>query len=144
MTDALESYTVDENVAAALHEKLTHIVLPQLTSREQFRLVDIVECVATVEKHKQSMDGNGARYFLFFREHMMRRGQKAPNAKVLSWREIVWAFHSNSHEILTDLVYRQYNGRLLWENARESGMFMWITDITALVCCISSFSLLLA
>lgn len=45
---------------------------------------------------------------------------------------MVWAYHSGSQEILVDLVSRQFNGRMLWEHARESGMFMWMTDITAL------------
>lgn len=80
------------------------------------------------------MDDNAARYLLFFRQHMLRRGQKLPELSTVSWREIVWAFHSDSHEILTDLVSKQFQGRMQWENARESGLFMWITDVNALVC----------
>ncbi|EEP82357.1 conserved hypothetical protein [Uncinocarpus reesii 1704] len=127
-----EPHVVDETVAASLNEYLSRIVLAQLSSTEQFRLVNIVECVATVEKHRRSMDDNAARYLLFFRQHMIRRSQKLPEVSNISWREIVWAFHSDSHEILADLVSRQYNGRMLWENARESGLFMWITDINTL------------
>jgi hypothetical protein len=31
------------------------------------------------------------------------------------------------------MVSHQFHGKMLWEHARESGMFMWMTDPTALV-----------
>ncbi|KKY32142.1 putative regulator of v-atpase in vacuolar membrane protein [Diaporthe ampelina] len=34
-------------------------------------------------------------------------------------------------DMLTDFVARQHHGGLLWEHARESGMFMWLTDNAA-------------
>lgn len=128
-----ESYVVDENVAAILNENLTRVALPQLSSQEQFRLADTIECISTVEKHRRSMDDNAARYLLFFRQHMLRRSQGVASSDRVSWREIVWAFHSGSQDILTDLVGRQFNGKMLWKNAREAGLFMWLSDVTALV-----------
>ncbi|CAL5871667.1 uncharacterized protein PFLUO_LOCUS5920 [Penicillium psychrofluorescens] len=132
--DAVEDETsvMDEASATALNENLAHIALPQLSSHEQFRLADIIECVATVEKHRRSMDDNAARYLLFFRQHMLRRSQGVANKDTVSWREIVWAFHSGSQDILTDLVSRQFNGKMTWKAARESGIFMWLSDPTAL------------
>ncbi|OAL75053.1 WD repeat protein [Trichophyton violaceum] len=127
-----EPRVLDESIATSLNEYLKKITLPQLSSKEQFRLVDIVECVTTVEKHRRSMDVNAARYILFFRQYMLRKSQGFLEEYMVPWREIVWAFHSDSHEILTDLVGRQFHGKMLWENARESGIFMWITDINAL------------
>ncbi|KAJ5097458.1 hypothetical protein N7456_008179 [Penicillium angulare] len=127
-----ESSVIDENIATILNENLARIALPQLTSHEQFRLVDTIECVATVEKHRRSMDDNAARYFLFFRQHMLRKSQGVANKDRVSWREIVWAFHSGSQDILTDLVSRQFNGKLTWKAARESGLFMWLSDLTSL------------
>ena len=79
------------------------------------------------------MDDNATRYLLFFRQHMIRKGI-APAARVeITWREIVWAYHSSSQDILVDLVSRQFHGRMRWKHARESGMFMWMTDTNALV-----------
>lgn len=77
------------------------------------------------------MDENGARFMLLFRQHALRKGRT--NEMHLSWREINWAFHSNSQDILVDFVSRQNHGNMLWEHARESGLFMWLTDPTALV-----------
>ena len=127
------SFVMNEDTASSLNELLAHIALPQLSSHEQFRLVNTIECVATVEKHRRSMDDNAARYFLFFRQHMLRRSQGVANKDVVSWREIVWAFHSESQDILTDLVSRQFGGKLSWKAARESGIFMWLSDLKTLV-----------
>jgi hypothetical protein len=132
-SDDGESGSVTEDLAAQLNDILAKISIPQLSSLEQIRLADIVECVATVERHRRSMDDNAARYLLFFRQHMLRKSQ-APSEQVsITWREIVWAFHSVSQDILVDLVSRQFHGKMLWEHARESGVFMWMTDLAALV-----------
>ncbi|KAL9030373.1 MAG: hypothetical protein Q9196_001504 [Gyalolechia fulgens] len=121
-----------EDVAASLNESLTKISLPQLSSRQQMHLVDMVECISTVEKHRRSVDENAIRYLLFFRQHMIRKAQ-VPSYRVdITYREIVWAFHSTSQDILIDLVSRQFQGRMLWEHAKECGLFMWIAGPDAL------------
>lgn len=129
--DEDEVETVTESVAAAINEKLTTVSLPQLTRQEQIYLADTIECVGIVEKQRRSMDGNAARFMLMFRQHALRKG-RVGHAN-LSWREINWAFHSDSQDILMDMVSRQFHGKLQWEHARESGIFMWMTDSTALV-----------
>ena len=132
LSDDLEEVeTVTEGVASAINEKLTKIALPQLSRQEQIHLADIVECVAIVEKQRRSMDDNAARFMLSFRQHVLRRGRA--NEVLLSWREINWAYHSNSQDILVDMISHQFHGKVLWEHARESGMFMWMTDSGALV-----------
>ncbi|THD00459.1 hypothetical protein EYZ11_000023 [Aspergillus tanneri] len=127
-----ELSVMDESTAALLNENLARFALPQLTSQEQFRLADTVECVATVEKHRRSMDDNAARYLLFFRQHMLRRTQGVANKDTVSWREIAWAFYSGSQDILLDLVSRQFGGKMLWKSAKESGIFMWLSDPAAI------------
>jgi hypothetical protein len=132
-SDDSDPATVTEAVANSLKETLTRIQLPQLSSQEQFHLADIIECVGMVEKHRRSIDDNAGRFLLFFRQHVLRSGQHSAEQVPISWREIVWAFHSGSQDILVDLVSRHFNGRMLWRHARESGIFMWMTDLTALV-----------
>lgn len=124
-----DSFTEDS--AAAINEKLTKIGIPQLSGHEQMQLADIVECSGFVERHRRSMDENGARFMLFFRQHALRQHGRGDMA--ISWREISWAYHSTSQDILVDFVAKQHSGSLLWEHARDSGLFMWLTDITAVV-----------
>ncbi|KAJ4390451.1 regulator of (H+)-ATPase in vacuolar membrane [Neurospora sp. IMI 360204] len=118
-----------EEVAMKIGEKLTEIGLPQLSRHEQIQLVDIVECVGTVEKQRRSLDENGARFMLFYRQHALRK--RRTNENHMSWREIAWAYHSGSQDILLDFVSRQHHGPMLWEDAREAGIFMWLTDPSA-------------
>lgn len=125
--------TVTEEVAAHLNEILTKSQIPLLSSREQFHLADIIECVGTVEKHRRSIDANAGRFLLFFRQHVQRDRRHPTEQDPISWREITWAFHSGSQDIMVDLVSRHFNGKMLWQHAKESGMFMWMTDISALV-----------
>lgn len=131
--EADESETVSEDLAASLNEKLTKLALPHLSSKEQIYLANIVECVATAEKHRRSMDDNAMRYLLFFREDILRKSQPPFGQFGITWREIIWAYHSDSQDILLGLVSKQFQGRMLWEQARESGIFMWLTDLPALV-----------
>ena len=121
----------DEEVAAMINERLTRVGLPQLSGHEQIQLVDIIECAGLVEKQRRSLDENGARFMLFFRQHALRKGRT--NEIHMSWREINWAYHSSSQDVLLDFVSRQHHGRLLWEDAKESGMFMWLTDSATVV-----------
>jgi len=136
--DEEESDTVTEEVAGSLNEILTRTRIPQLSSREQFNLADIIECVGTVEKHQRSIDDNASRFLLFWRQHVLRTGHTAEGVPI-SWREIVWAYHSGSQDILVDLVSRHFQNRMTWQHAKECGMFMWMTDLTALVRCIDCF-----
>jgi hypothetical protein len=123
--------TFTEELALSICQKLQSIPLPQLSGHEQIQLVDIVECAGVVEKQRRSLDENGARFMVFFRQHALRKGRV--NEIHMSWREINWAYHSTSQDILTDFVCRSYHGTMLWENARESGIFMWLTDANAVV-----------
>ena len=128
-----EPQTVTEELAASLNENLAKLALPQLSSYDQIHLAGLIEVVATAEKQRRSMDDLAMRYLLVFRQHMLRKGQ-GPAVRVnISWKEIVWAFHSGSQDILVDLVSKQFHARMLWEHVRESGMFMWMTDLNALV-----------
>ncbi|KAH8725059.1 RAVE protein 1 C terminal-domain-containing protein [Phaeosphaeriaceae sp. PMI808] len=127
-SDDTEPESVTEEVAGNLNKLLTTKQIPLLSSREQFRLADVVECIGMVEKHRRSIDDNAGRFLLFFRQHVLSKTQKNP----ISWREIIWAFHSGSQDILVDLVSRHFNGKMLWQHAKECGLFMWMTDINAL------------
>ncbi|OAQ88179.1 WD repeat protein [Purpureocillium lilacinum] len=112
-----------EKTAVAINEKLLSIGLPQLSGHEQMQLADMVECVALAEKHRRSMDENAARFMVFFRQNALRRRRSTD--MYLSWREFSWAYHSGSQDLLLDFVSRQAHGQMLWDNARESGIFMW-------------------
>ena len=125
---------LSENVAALLAEILTRVTLPQLSNKDQLFLADLAGCIASFEKQRRSLDENAARYILFFRQHFLHKSSSDLDSSDISWREIVWAFHSASQDILVDLVSRSHQGKLNWQEARESGMFVWLQDLDAVRC----------
>lgn len=127
-----ESTTVTEEVAQSLVSLLSEKSVPQLSSTEQLSLADIIECVGMAEKHRRSIDENAARYLLFWRETVMRSRQSSSSAAV-TWREMLWAYHSSSQDILVDIVTRQNKGQMTWSHARDTGVFVWLTDREALL-----------
>ncbi|KAI4852859.1 hypothetical protein E4T44_01217, partial [Aureobasidium sp. EXF-8845] len=128
-----ESTTVTEEVATAIVSLLSNKQLPQLSSTEQLSLADIIECVGVAEKHRRSIDENAARYLLFWRETVMRSRQSSHSSAAVTWREMLWAYHSTSQDILVDIITRQNNGQLNWSHARDTGVFVWLTDREALL-----------
>ncbi|THY98521.1 hypothetical protein D6C92_02821 [Aureobasidium pullulans] len=126
-----ESTSVTEEVATSIVSLLSEKSIPQLSSTEQLSLADIVECVGMAEKHRRSIDDNAARYLLFWRETIMRSRQSSSPAAV-TWREMLWAYHSSSQDILVDLITRQNKGQMSWSHARDAGVFVWLTDREAL------------
>ncbi|KAM0739942.1 hypothetical protein ACQRIT_005126 [Beauveria bassiana] len=125
-----EEEPFQETTANSLNQLLKKVRIPQLSGHEQIQLMDMIECAAFVEKHRRSMDENGARFMLFFRQHALRKGRTSEIQ--LSWREIDWAYHSTTQDILVGFVARHTHGPMLWKHARESGLFMWITDVSTL------------
>lgn len=125
-----EEEPFQETTAASINEILTKVRISQLSGHEQIQLMDMIECAAFVERHRRSMDENGARFMLFFRQHALRKGRTSEIH--LSWREINWAYHSNTQDILVDFISRQTHGPMLWKNARESGLFMWLSNASTL------------
>lgn len=133
LADEEDSQTVSEDLAVGLKDVLSKLTLPYLSSTDQSRLVGLIKTVAIVEKQQRSLDAHAMQYSLFFQEHHSRKEEDSLLCVDISWREIVSAYHSESQDILIDLVSKQYRGRMLWNHARESGMFMWVTDGIALV-----------
>ena len=50
----------------------------------------------------------------------------------MSWRAITFASLSTSQDILVDKVTVHHGGKLTWEAARKSGLFLWLSEIDAL------------
>ncbi|RKF73443.1 Regulator of V-ATPase in vacuolar membrane protein 1 [Golovinomyces cichoracearum] len=109
-----------------LTKKLAEVSLPQLSESEQSNLIKVVECVANLEKTRKSIDDNAVKFqfSLLYRKKIEERTDEMLSC----WREINWAYHSNSQDILIDLVSSHCHGKLLWKHARESGIFMWMTN----------------
>lgn len=95
-----------------------------------------------VQRQQGSLDSNGLRYLISMRSFFIYNANSlrpitapatAPSLPRLKYRDVVWAFHSESQEILLDASVKACPDRLTWENAKALGIFLWIKAPDVLV-----------
>jgi hypothetical protein len=109
-----------EDVAGRLKENAENQRTPFLSIRNQSDLVNLIDTVGNLEKHRASVDEHALRYL-----HALYSSSEDD----LPWSAIIYASLSSSQEVLVDLVTQHYGGKLTWEAARKSGMFMWLSEL---------------
>ncbi|KAI9672294.1 MAG: regulator of (H+)-ATPase in vacuolar membrane [Alyxoria varia] len=125
-----ETSTKDSNLR--LVEQLNGTEVPLLTQTEQAHLKSTVLALGLVEKQRESIDDCGLRFLAIFHEYHANLEVGLHERSQIPWRDVNWAVLSESQEILTDATSRRYHGRMLWRDAKETGMFMWLKDVDAL------------
>lgn len=100
-----------------------------------------------VDEQRRTLDENGLRYLIALRSFMIYSSQgSAPQlvdtdavAPVLAqrtrlkYRDMVWAFHSESQEMLLGAAETAYSNKLTWPAARAMGMFLWLRSHETIV-----------
>lgn len=51
----------------------------------------------------------------------------------LESRDYVWALHSQSQDLLLERCIRLCDNKLVWEDARNLGLFIWLQKIDVVV-----------
>ncbi|KAF3159077.1 regulator of (H+)-ATPase in vacuolar membrane [Orbilia oligospora] len=122
----------DQILCSELVSQLKEVSIPYLSRKEQMSLAGIVESMSEEWLHRQSLDEWGVRYLLFFKHYALQKSNFYSRASGVSFREISWAFQSETQEILVDLVTKTYQNKMQWSQARDAGFFMWLKDPTSL------------
>ena len=102
-----------------LKENLESQRIPFLTIDDQSSLAMSVNTAVRLERQQRSVDENALRYL---------HGLYSSGKEGVPWSSIVSASMSTSQEVLVDLVTQHYGGKLTWEAARRSGLFMWLSE----------------
>lgn len=58
----------------------------------------------------------------------------------LRYRDMVWAFHSESQDLLLNTSTAACNGKMGWSDARALGVAVWLTSVDSLVGAILCFA----
>lgn len=103
------------------------------------------------------MDANGLRYLITMRVfYIFNRRLSSPNSpgssgafsgrlgkrERLRYRDIVWAFHSESQELLLSTSVASCEGqKMRWSDARALGVYIWLRSSDTLVCVFDSLHL---
>ncbi|KAI6119823.1 RAVE protein 1 C terminal-domain-containing protein [Pisolithus croceorrhizus] len=139
----------DQGFSRALVESLieqleTH-PLSHLTPNEHAHLIVLIQTTLEIDEQRRALDANGFRYVLSMRSFYIlnRRIASDPNspqsggdiARKTGWRDrlryrdMIWAFHSESQDILLNTSVAACNGKMLWSDARALGVFIWLNSV---------------
>lgn len=136
-----------------LIDRLDGPVIMPLTANEKSSLASLAQATLEVERSRRSLDICGLRYLISIRmfvNHDRLSGasgaatpavhggvpipdQLRPKPKI-SFRNIVWATHSESNEVLLQAATESCeNGKMLWADAKRLGVFLWLRSPEAIV-----------
>jgi hypothetical protein len=141
---------LDRDLISSLTQQLEDIDLPKMSDLEQERLKIVLRTVIYMQEHMGSLDENGFRYLFSWKLHVLELESKRdqqPNGidkpasnsdeaplgvvPTMSWREIVFAYHSETQQPLLEALHNYYSGKLDWPKVRKLGIPAWLHAVRA-------------
>ncbi|GAA5986299.1 hypothetical protein JCM10908_003694 [Rhodotorula pacifica] len=120
-------------LVAALHRR----ALRDLSRLDHEHLSVLAQTVYETQERRGSIDDNGLRYLIAMRSFFLYQNAAHPSHKStahrLSYRDIVFAFHSESQELLLEEGTKASGGHATWSAVRSLGAAMWLRSPDALV-----------
>ncbi|GAA5906755.1 hypothetical protein JCM6882_003293 [Rhodosporidiobolus microsporus] len=115
--------------------------LKGLSKLEHEHLAVLAQTVLETQARKSSLDENGLRFLISLRSfYLYHTPTSVPSAldstaatlngplvsQRLKYRDMVWAFHSESQELLLEEATKACGGKLTWEKAKTLGLALWL------------------
>ncbi|KAL7308090.1 regulator of (H+)-ATPase in vacuolar membrane, variant 3 [Mucor circinelloides] len=127
--DAARALTSNEAKNLAHYLKVK--VLPGLNENERIHLIAMVDTIVEITNQGESLDENGARFTALLENHFHLNKSLPPEQRQmqLESRDYVWALHSQSQDLLLERCIRLCDNKLVWEDARNLGLFIWLQKI---------------
>lgn len=139
---------LDTDIVSSLKQQLEDIDLPKTSGAEQERLKIMLNTIIYMQDHIDSLDESGFRYLFSWKLHVLELESKrtqsltatsgsvtngdeapAPVVPTMSWREIVFAYHSDTQQPLLEALHNYYSGKLDWPTVRKLGIPAWLHAI---------------
>ncbi|KAF8140396.1 RAVE protein 1 C terminal-domain-containing protein [Boletus edulis] len=133
------------SLVESLIEQLETQPLPHLSPNEHAHLIVLIQTTLEIDEQQRALDSNGLRYVLSMRSFYIlnrriasdpgspRSGGGIPRQtgwrERLRYRDMIWAFHSESQDLLLNTSTAACNGKMLWSDARALGVFIWLTSV---------------
>ena len=111
-------------------------------------LLNPVQASIQVDDSRRALDANGFRYLISMRSfYILNKRVSEPGSpesrdatrrrtgwrERLRYRDIIWAFHSESQELLMSASLAACQGKLTWHDARALGVFLWLNSVESMV-----------
>ncbi|KAF9966919.1 regulator of (H+)-ATPase in vacuolar membrane [Mortierella alpina] len=109
-------------------EFLTRVPLADLSKSEQLQLSAFIEGFTMIDEQRGSIDDNGLRFLIFVRQFNYFSYILPPMQRptMLSYSDIVWAYHSESQDLLLDFCSSSLKAPMKWADAKSLGIFLWM------------------
>ncbi|KAF9462089.1 WD repeat-containing protein [Collybia nuda] len=135
------------HLVARLIETLEAYPLPHLTPNEQAHLLVLIQTTLEIDEQRRALDSNGLRYLISMRSfYILNHRASAPSSpesngtlprhsgrrQRLRYRDMIWAFHSESQDLLLNSSTVACQGKMGWADARALGVPIWLTSIETL------------
>jgi hypothetical protein len=145
----VDNALLDSDTINSLQQQLEEIDLPKTSATEQERLKVVLGTVIYMQDHIGSLDENGLRYLFSWKLHVLelegKRSSSSTNNKstsngddgpppcvpTMSWRETVFAYHSETQQPLLEALHNYYGGNLDWPTVRQLGIPAWLHAVRA-------------
>ena len=114
-------------------DNLSKVHLPDIDGISQTELLNLIACVGSIERLRHSLDVPATSFLFAMLEASRLSAQVTSTSSNSNWRDIVLASNSGKQDILVDQMTRHFQGRILWQQARQCGIFMWLSDVEAVV-----------
>ncbi|KAI8330852.1 RAVE protein 1 C terminal-domain-containing protein [Chlamydoabsidia padenii] len=123
--------SLSKSEARELIDHLKDRRLPGLSAQDQMQLLAMIDTFVEISSQGESLDENGARFTALLENHFHLNKMLPPDQRkpTLESRDIAYALHSQSQDLLLDRCLRLCGGKLLWEDARSLGLFLWLQKI---------------
>lgn len=109
---------------------------PHLSNSDTRVLVNLIRAIGEAVREHRSLDASGLRYMLSLRQMLNNGAQSRKDGATanegLSYRDHLWAFHSENQETLLAAIDSAFGNKLNWPAARSTGVFVWVRNLQAL------------
>ena len=146
-----DNVLLDSETINSLQQQLEEVDLPKTSDAEQERLKIVLGTIIYMQDHIGSLDENGLRYLFSWKLHVLVLEAKRsssptdnveltsnggddgppPAVPAMSWREIVFAYHSETQQPLLEALHNYYGGKLDWPTVRQLGIPAWLHAVRA-------------
>ncbi|KAI0305003.1 RAVE protein 1 C terminal-domain-containing protein [Russula brevipes] len=145
-TDEQDDQGFSRSLIERLLRHLEAVPLPHLTPNEHAHLLVLIQAMLEVDDSRRALDSNGFRYLISMRSFYILNKRAEPSSPNLEggishrtgwrarlrYRDITWAFHSESQELLLSASLAACQDKMTWSDARALGVFLWLHSVESM------------
>ncbi|KAG0049588.1 regulator of (H+)-ATPase in vacuolar membrane [Gryganskiella cystojenkinii] len=128
LNNADENKFLTDRTSQEMIEFLTRVSLVGMSKTDQLHLTAFIEGFAKIDEQNGPIDDNGLRFQMFVRRFNYLSYMLPPSLRptMLSYRDITWAYHSESQDLLLDYCSNSLKVPMTWVEAKSMGLFLWM------------------